>query len=152
VLVRPLNNLALDIAATYQSTKDKKNEGRDAAYSPELTANVKAPYSFWKGMTVAVFGNYVGEMQPHWDSAPVDVTDPNSPPKGRFGEKTPSYVNLAANLRIPNIPIDNMYVAVNVTNIMDEDIYFPTTQNSTWAPKGTLDFWSDRDGFGRIYI
>ncbi len=140
LLCRPVKNVSFDIAATYQHTEDNNGAGRDVAYSPAVTGNVKASYAFWRGMTFALSGNYVGEMQPQWDSAPVDVTNPASPAKGRIGEKTPPSVNVSAHLRAPDMPIANMYIAVNVTNLLNEDIFSPATQNSVWAPKGTLDF------------
>jgi len=140
LMFRPVSNLTFDFALTYQDTKDINNENIETAYSPKLTGYIKGAYSFWEGISFAVSGIYIDRMQTQWDSSPIDASNPNSLPKGRLGEETKPYFKLSCNLRVPNFPVNNMFINLSSVNILDSDIYYPTTSNSIWAPKGTLDY------------
>jgi outer membrane receptor protein involved in Fe transport len=136
------DRMVMEFAAAYQDVTDENAEDIDVAFSPELLAYFRASYHtnlFGYPANFALTCNYVDEMESQWDSTPQDTSDPNSPPVGRLGDKTDDYFNVGANLRIEDIFMKGLYFNLRVSNLLDEDIYFPINANQSWATKGTMD-------------
>lgn len=133
---RPFKGFSLEFSGTYQETEDKLEgyENIDVAYSPNMLGYVKASYRY-KKFTLAVTGNYVGEMETFWDDS---LSNPNGPLGNRIGEKVPGYFNLGANLRMEDILLKGLYLNFRVSNLLDEEIRYPTTTGYTWPNLGTL--------------
>lgn len=133
---RPFKDFSLELSGTYQETEDKTEgfENIDVAYSPNMLGYFKASYRY-KKFTFAVTGNYVGEMETFWDET---KTKPDGSFGNRIGEKVPGYFNLGANLRIEDILMKGLYLNLRVSNLLDEEIRYPTYTSNAWANRGTL--------------
>jgi outer membrane receptor for ferrienterochelin and colicin len=126
---KPSSSFSLELSGTFQKTKDKLAEDIDVGYSPTFLGYIKASYFFNKDISIAVTGNYVGEMLSFYDS---EIP-------GRLGDKVDGYFLLGANLRFRNLFGKGMFLNIRGSNLLDEEIFFPTTQNnSLFATKGTV--------------
>ena len=56
----------------------------------------------------------------------------------RLGEPVDGYFLLGANLRVRNLFGTGLYVKIRGSNLLDEDVFYPTTSNNTWATKGYI--------------
>lgn len=140
-------NLKLDLNATYQSSKNKREgfENIDLGYSPKILGYAKASYTFSKNVIFAVIGRYVDKMESGWNLDNLDVNnhpilDPNDPYKGRLGYKVGSYFALDANLRADRLFNTGLYLNVRVSNLLDEEIHYPATTGNPQFDKGTLGY------------
>ncbi|MCP4215847.1 MAG: hypothetical protein GY765_14435, partial [bacterium] len=113
-------------------------EDKEAAYSPKFLGYMKASYFFSKHISLALSGNYVGPMETYYDQSialPV-----------RQGNRTDGYFRLGANLRVRNLFSTGMFLNVRVSNILDEEYFYPTTSNNQiFAKDGTI-------GSGRSFL
>ena len=141
----PLDNLRLELSGTLQKTKDKRAEFEDieVAYSPKVLGYVKASYrTGW--LRLAVTGNYVGAMETYWDRTKPDA-DGIIRKGGRIGDKVGGYFVLGVNVRLEDLVIDGLFLNIRCSNLLDEDIRYPTFTNNEWAKKGTI-------GIGRTFL
>jgi outer membrane receptor protein involved in Fe transport len=134
--VRPAHGFFLELSGTYQQTEDRRtgDEDRDVAYSPNFLGYVKASYRHNK-LTLALTGNYVGAMETFWDET---IANDDGTFGNRIGEKVPGYFNLGANLRIEDFPAKGLYMSLRVSNLLDQEIRYPTFTNNSWADRGTI--------------
>lgn len=143
----PIENFRVELSGTYQETKDKrpkyKEAGVDVAYSPKLLGYLKASYRS-EYFTVALTGNYVGSMETFWDET---IGDPEilPLPGARIGDKVEGYFVLGANLRIEDVLLDGLFLNIKCSNLLDEEIRYPTFTNNPWADRGTI-------GLGRSFL
>jgi outer membrane receptor for ferrienterochelin and colicin len=137
VQAKPIKGLQVEMSITYQKTKDLRTGFTDiqVAYSPNILCYGKAAYRFLPDMTLALTGYYVGEMLPFYDET---KKNPDGTYGARIGQKVNGYLELGCNLRIDNLFYEDDYVNVKCGNLLDQDIYYPTTTNNTWADKGYL--------------
>ncbi|MGD2090245.1 MAG: TonB-dependent receptor [Candidatus Aminicenantes bacterium] len=137
---KPSESFQLELSGTYQDTRDKR-EGFadiDVGYAPKFLGYFKAALFLTKDISIAVNGTYVDEMYAYYD----DTLDP----PGRIGEKVDSYFLLGANLRIRNLFGTGMFLNIKGSNLMDEEIHYPTTSNNSgFAALGTI-------GRGRTFL
>jgi outer membrane receptor for ferrienterochelin and colicin len=139
VIYKPMNSLMFDTSLSYQKTTDKRYN-IDAAYSPKVLAYFKAIYNIKKNVVFGINSYYVGSMESEWSEAPIDPQNGNLNPKGRIYKTTPGYFNLSTNLRFNNIFKSGLYFSLHTENLLNSDIYYaPTTVNSSYLPKGTID-------------
>ncbi|NIM14255.1 MAG: TonB-dependent receptor [Candidatus Aminicenantes bacterium] len=139
----PVLNFRMEFSGTYQRTEDKRDGYKDieVAYSPKFLGYVKASYR-WDTFTVALTGNYVGAMETFWDEA---KENPDSSFGGRIGEKVDGYLLLGANVRIEDLFVDGLYLNIRCSNLLNEEIRYPTYTNNPWADRGTI-------GIGRTFL
>lgn len=139
----PIDYFRMELSVTYQKTKDKRKgyENIAAAYSPNWLGYVKAYYHTGK-FTMAITGNYVDSMETFWDETKVS---PGNPKGSRIGEKTHGYFTLGANLRIEDLLTRGLYLNMRCSNLLDEDIYYPTATINSFLDRGTL-------GSGRTFL
>ena len=138
VQARPFLNFLAEFSGTWQKTRDRRARlvGIGAEYSPDLLGYVKASYCFNRWVTLALTGNYVDEMETHWD---VAKPNPDGSFGGRVGKKVDSYFTLGANLRITNLFGKGYYLNIKGSNLLDKDYLYPMyTNNHGWADKGTI--------------
>jgi len=130
--VEPISNFRLELSGTFQDTQNKQVgiEDIDVAYSPNFLGYIKASYMV-RNFTLAFTGNYVGSMETFWDESIGDQG-------GRIADSVESYFLLGANVRLENIFNSGLYLNVRCSNLLGEDIRYPTYTNNTWADKGTL--------------
>lgn len=132
-----VKNIELKYNLIYQQSHNKTNGyPEEVSYSPNFLSYLALIYTF-KKVEMTIYSNYVAQMRPGWNIN----TDPTK--SNWYGEIVPSYTKLNYNIRVNNI-WKSMYLAFNVSNILNTKIHYPTTQNSTWSDKGML-------GFGRFY-
>lgn len=135
--LRPAENFLLELSGTYQDTKDQRPgyEDIEPGYSPKLLGYLKASYFLNDDISIAVTGNYVDKMETFWDST---LENPDGTFGRRLGEQTESYFLLGANLRIRNMFGTGAYLNIRASNLLDQEIFYPTTSSNDWADKGTL--------------
>lgn len=128
------NKLILNLSLSYQKSenKDKKN-GDPPALSPEFLGYIKSSYKLNENINLSLVGRYIGEMEADWDK--------NT--QTRVGDKSDSYFVFDANIKVKNLFYKDLYFDLNCKNVLDKEIYYPTTISSLFADKGTI-------GLGRI--
>lgn len=127
---KPGKGFFLELSGMYQDTKDKRPgfEDIEVAFSPKFLGYLKASYFFNKNISLAVTGNYVGEMESYWDNV-YEV---------RSGDKAPSYFLLGANLRIRDLFGKGVYLNIRGSNLLDEEVRYGASPYSWYAYKGTM--------------
>jgi outer membrane receptor protein involved in Fe transport len=143
IQTRPFNRFNLEVSATFQKTKDKREGFEDiaVAYSPDFLSYFKASYKY-NGLTLALTGYYVGSMETYWDET---ISNFNGTFGNRIGEKSPGYFNLGCNIRIENFPLKGFYLNTRVTNLFNKEIRYPAFTSNPWMNKGSL-------GHGREFL
>jgi len=131
-------NIYFDISASYQKTDDLTNKV-DAAYSPNILIYAKVAYKVTPKITFSILNNYVSEMESPWDPTPADLSNPNSPMKGRISQTTPGYSNLCANMRFDNILNKKIFFSLHAYNLLKQKMWYaPTYDNMSFLPKGSI--------------
>ena len=143
---KPLKNLFLDFSGTYQNTEDMTFNTM-GSYSPDLMINLKIAYLIKDHFNLSLIGKYIGSMKPYFNTLPI--FDSNNLPTGEYVGRTtddvPEYFTVDFNLRIERMFIRHTYFNINIVNLFDQKIFYPTfSRNSLWADKGT---W----GYGREF-
>ena len=128
ITARPSEKFFLELSGTYQSTKDKRPgfEDIEPGYSPKLLGYLKASAFLTDDISLAVTGNYVDKMQTYWDISTG----------GRIGEEVDSYFILDANLRIRKLFGTGLFLNIRGSNLLNQEIRYPTTSNNDWATYG----------------
>lgn len=134
IQAKPFEKLLTELSLTYQNTEDRRDgfEDIEVAYSPHFLGYAKVSYQFTEKISFALTGTYVDEMETEWD---VRL---NNFAGGRVGRAVDGYYLLGANLRIDNLFGTGCYFNIRGSNILDEEYYYPTYVNNTWADRGTL--------------
>ncbi|MCK4763872.1 MAG: TonB-dependent receptor [Candidatus Aminicenantes bacterium] len=137
-------NFRLVLSGTYQETEDKRPgyENIVTAYSPNFLGYIKAAYRT-KKFTLAFTGNYVDGMETYWDETIINPDDGST--GDRIGDKVEGYFLLGANVRIDDLFFKGLYLSVRCSNLLDEEVRYPTFTNNDWATRGTL-------GSGRTFL
>jgi outer membrane cobalamin receptor len=136
---KPVKSLFLDFSGTYQKTEDM-TFNTAGSYSPELLLNFKIAYQVNDWMKFATIVKYVGKMKPYFNTFPIfDANDqPTGEYVGRTTDDVPEYTTIDLNVRIEPRFIRNAFINFHITNLLDQDIFYPTfSRNSLWADKGT---------------
>jgi outer membrane receptor protein involved in Fe transport len=81
-------------------------------------------------------------METYWDET---LKDENNPFGQRIGDRVDGYFLLGANVRIEDLFIKGLYLNIRCSNLLDEEIRYPTFTNNQWATRGTM-------GFGRTFL
>jgi len=83
-------------------------------------------------------------METYWDDTRPDA-DGIVRRGNRIGERTGDYFLLGANIRLEDLFMDGLYLDIRCSNLLNEDIRYPTFTNNPWADRGTL-------GEGRVFL
>jgi len=130
------DELELELSTTVQKTEDERMPDVTVAYSPEVLGYGKAACRIAEGLTCALTATYVGEMEASWD----ETKENNEGGFGaRIGETAPDRLTLGANLRWEHFPWRGLSMNARGSNLLDEEIRYPTFTNNGWADRGTLD-------------
>jgi outer membrane receptor protein involved in Fe transport len=142
----------LDLSVTYQSSKNKREgfENITLGYSPKVLGYIKASYSISDDIILALTGHYVDKMEAGWDLANLDsnnfpIIPPGHPYQGRLGHGVDGYFVLSPHLRINKLFNTGLYLSLKVSNLLDEEVRYPTTTSNPLFDRGTL-------GFGRRFL
>lgn len=128
---KPSEKFILELSGMYQDTKDKREGFEDIkpGYSPKFLGYAKASLFLTKDISIAVTGNYVGEMESYYDDNLG----------ARLGQPVDGYFLLGANLRIRNIGGTGMFLNIRGSNLLDQEFFYPTTSNNNlFATNGTI--------------
>jgi outer membrane cobalamin receptor len=128
---KPSGSFFMELSGTYQDTKDKRPGLEDITpgYAPKFLGYLKASYFLNKDISLAVTGNYVGEMEALYD----DLAE------ARLGAPVDGYFLLGANLRFRRLFGSGMFLNIRGSNLLDKEIFYPTTSNNlSYAPNGTI--------------
>lgn len=145
IQIKPLSSLQIDLNLTYQKSTNKRNgfEDIELGYSPKVLAYGKIAYDFSTTMNLALTSMYVDKMQAEWrtdsynsNNYPIILDD--DPLQGRLGHPTPAHLVFDANLRIRNLFDSGIFVNAKVSNIFNEDIFYPTTTSNPAFDRGTM--------------
>ena len=130
IKIKPTDCILIDMSGTYQDTKDLNHEAIDVAMSPQWLGYAKLSYQK-NNLIVSTTARYVDSMKAYFDTNPTVMA--------RIGDNTQGYINLGANVRLNNFFHKGIYLNLHCSNLLDENIYYPTFTNNAWATKGTLD-------------
>jgi len=130
----PTRDWEIEVSGSYQHTMDQKFS-TDAAYSPKWLGYVKTSYRLRPGMILAFTGNYVDGME--------SLISPQT--EKRIGDEVDGYFTLGANFRVEDLFAKGTFLSLRATNLLDEEIRYPTFTNNSWATKGTI-------GEGRAFL
>ncbi|MCK5148576.1 TonB-dependent receptor [bacterium] len=136
IKAKPVENLQLDLSLTYQDTEDQNNPERNVMCSPQILAYGKLAWNILPDFHIAFTSNYVDRMSAQWDISKINPRD-NTFGK-RIGKDTPAYLNLGINVRVDNLfRMNGLFVNCRISNILNQEIRYPTYSHSVWADKGT---------------
>jgi len=139
IMYKPINNLRLTLSGMYQETEDNidENNNIDVAYSPNFLGYFRFSYYISKKISFAFTGRYVDKMKTYWDKT---IKNPDGHWGARIGESSPAYFIINTNLRIKDIFNKGLYLNLKISNLLDEEIRYPTFTNNSWAKRGTIDY------------
>lgn len=140
------NNFMINFSGTYQKSKDV-SFNTVGSYAPEFIVNLKLNYNLKHEYLFSVIGIYTAEMKPYFDTKPIfdNLGNPTGTYIGRTANDVPAYTTFDFNFRWQAEYLKNFYLNVNITNLFDTQILYPTfPRNNAWADKGTL-------GYGRQF-
>lgn len=139
--IKPSDDILVEASVTYQTTENKTSgyEGVAQAYSPNLLAYLKASYQIQDGLSVALNGRFISSMESEWELAKKDAEGLITQEASRYGDTSPSYMVFDANVRWNNI-YKGLFINAKVSNILDQEVRYPTGAASPWSDKGMLDF------------
>ncbi|QTD50151.1 TonB-dependent receptor plug domain-containing protein [Sulfidibacter corallicola] len=144
LMARSGDTMKFEVNASHQDSENKTPGFANIrlGYSPRWLFSANGYYRFERG-SVALSGYYVDDMEAEFDNGPapdspaLDPTDPDYRPVGRIGERVDGYWNLNAHLRVSAF-MKGLNLNLKFTNLLDEEIRYPTTTNNAWADRGTL--------------
>ncbi|NJO89962.1 MAG: hypothetical protein HC831_14205 [Chloroflexia bacterium] len=97
--------------------------------------NGKIAYTITSNIKFSLIGKYVDKMKPYFNTTPI--FDANDLPSGKYigftADDVPAYFTLDANLHLEAPFKSNLYLNINVTNILDQDIFYPTFQETAYG-------------------
>lgn len=131
--VIPSKKVNMEFSGIYQQTKDRRSgfEDIEPGYSPQFLGYIKAYYFFTREISLAITGNYVGEMESYYDHT---LTPPD-----RLGERVDGYFLLGANFRMRDMWGTGFFINIRGSNLLNQEIRYPTTSNNaSFAQKGTI--------------
>lgn len=136
----PFRNLSIDVSGSWQKTEDRRSGYKDmnVSYSPELLGYIKAKYLFKSRYSFAVNATYVDKMLPFWDDTPVQMNETHFQPNGYIGKEVGSYIKTSVNFRMRELFNKHSFLNVNISNLFDTEIRYPTFTNNPWADRGTI--------------
>lgn len=126
------SNLKIELAATYQHTKDEINPNIEVAHSPQLLAYLKAAYAFpvpdnkLNQLTISLLGRYVDHMYASWNVVKQE----------RHGQKSKDYFLFGGHLKIDNFIMPQAFINLKTTNIFNKKYHYATSPSASWADKG----------------
>jgi outer membrane receptor protein involved in Fe transport len=133
-------------SVVYQHTKNLTTHLKtiEADFCPHILGYLKMTYEFPHRITLGLTANYVDEMNAQWEQAAKNPAEGDYSPRGRYGEKTPSYLLTNLSARIDNATNhsghgnNGLYLQLKCNNLFNEEVRYPATSVSSWADKGVL--------------
>ncbi|MBV1911978.1 MAG: TonB-dependent receptor [Kangiellaceae bacterium] len=123
-------DLSVNFSVTYQQSRDQRTgfEKLDVAYSPDLMIQFRGEYQF-NGYTFAFSGNFIDRMETLFVGIP-------GVGGSREGASNKSHWVLNSNLHAKNIFNMGIFTNFRISNILDEQYYYPAASFNRWADKG----------------
>lgn len=156
VTAKPWKSVQIEADATYYNSKDKREgcENVEPGYAPKALGYLKTKYLLSPSLSLALTGRYIGRTETEWVSPNYVRVEPPSVehPDGVFenvpyrrGQAIKAYSVWDINLHLLNFFRSRATVNARVTNILDQEVRYPTTGSNIWADKGYL-------GEGRSFL
>jgi outer membrane receptor protein involved in Fe transport len=139
---QPTEAWQLEWGATYQTTQNLDNSEIAIAYSPHLLGQMKLAYRVDSKTQVSLTGYYVSEMESYFDPTKKNADGGLGT---RIGDTGGNYAVLGANIRLQDWWIKGLFANLRVSNLLNQEIRYPTTLENTWADKGLV-------GYGRTFM
>jgi len=134
VNVNSIKKTKVELSGLYQNTT-VQTEGYTSAepgYSPHFLGYLKASYFISNNVSFGAKIRYISAMESAWDF----VTNPSN--GRRIGAASESNMIIDANCRYQNILSTKIYSKLNIENLTNASIRYPTTESNMWIDKGTL--------------
>lgn len=134
----PSRKVNMEFSGIYQQTKDKRPgfENIEPGYSPRFLGYIKAYCFFTPEVSLAITGNYVGEMESYYDPT---LENPDGSFGRRLGEKVDDYFILGANFRMRDMWGTGFFINIKGSNLLGQEVRYPaTSNNSGYAYYGTI--------------
>ncbi|MCK5147461.1 TonB-dependent receptor [bacterium] len=123
------SGFSIDLAATRQSLINQYKTAIPIGYNPPWLLYGKASWHINKYFQIGITGQFIDKMKAAWDLAT----------SSRIGDNSPTNTLLGLNLRFAPPKLPKFYGQLHIFNLLNNKIIYPTTTNSTWAPRGTRD-------------
>jgi outer membrane receptor protein involved in Fe transport len=136
--VIPSRKVNMEFGGIYQQTKDNRSgfENIEPGYSPRFLGYIKAYCFFTPEVSLAITGNYVGEMESYYDHT---LENPDGSFGRRLGEKVDGYFILGANFRMRDMWGTGFFINIKGSNLLGQEVRYPaTSNNSGYAYRGTI--------------
>lgn len=132
VNAKPRTDVELDASLTYQSTGDQRPgmENIEPGYSPHWLGYFKASWAVSRYVRLSLNGVHTGPMETYWDSS---LAVP-----GRLGNRVAGYTSIWTNVHLTGLLHPQLFFDFQIANLLNEEIRYPATSNSSWAPRGTV--------------
>jgi outer membrane receptor for ferrienterochelin and colicin len=139
---QPTEAWQLEWGATYQTTQNLDNSEIAIAYSPHLLGQMKLAYRVNSKTQVSLTGYYVSEMESYFDPTKKNTAGGLGT---RIGDTGGNYAVLGTNIHLQDCGIKGSFANLRVSNLLNQEIRYPTTLENTWADKGLV-------GYGRTFM
>ena len=127
----------IEANAMIQRTIDEQKgmEDIEPGYSPRFLGYLKMIYSVTSDLSISTTGNFIGSMESYWDKT---LTDSENPYGKRLGNTIDAYTVIGLNFHMNNFIKNDVYVNFRISNLLNKEIFYPTTANNNWADMGTI--------------
>jgi len=144
VIHSPINKLLMNFNLSYQNIQFVAANLKDITpgHAPQILGYFKLSYQFPYNVILGLNSRYISKMEASWDPS-IENTDGTF--GARVGNSVPDYFVFDLNLRWKNIFDTGVFFNFRASNILDQEVRYPTTLMNIWAEKGTL-------GFGRSLL
>jgi len=132
---QPTESWQLELGATVQTTQDFDNPDLAVAYSPHLLGQMKLAYRVDSKTQLSLTGYYVSEMESYFDPTKKNATGSLGT---RIGDVSGNYFVLGANIHLQDWWIKGTFANLRISNLLNQEIRYPTTLENTWANKGLV--------------
>ncbi len=132
--------LIIDVSFSNQTSEDHEehiDEHEVTSYSPSWLGYFKGSYLLGNNFVISLIGRYVDGMSTYFDITYIDPTNTALGKNGRIAPSVPAYTVLDFNFRANQI-WKGLFIELNVNNLLDTEIRYPTTTANQWMDKGSL--------------
>jgi len=135
IITTPVEQWRIESNLSFQQTTDGRSSYKNInpGYSPELLAYLTINYQQSDQLSFTLNGYYVDDMEARWDGPPDPALG-----GGRVGDGSDSYSvwSLATSYLQHLHSGQELQLRLVVSNLLDTDYRYPTTDINPWADKG----------------
>ncbi|NJK87294.1 MAG: TonB-dependent receptor [Bacteroidales bacterium] len=134
VQIKDISGIQIELSGLYQQTSVLSEGYSDEipGYSPNLLGYAKVAYLFDANLSIGSKVKYTGKMESKWDFE-------ETPEDGkRIGAGSDPYFTVDVNFMYRNIFNKPIYTKINIENLTNKIIRYPTTESNIWIDKGSI--------------